>query len=411
MASDDPKHKRPKMSVVAKVVYDEKLVEVAPDTSLPAASVRYYDTAEAVIKVESESVRPALRDERRVIGSATDGREITLFSPQGPLTRDELDLVDLVGNSLVLDRLLPERPVALNASWEQTKEQMVLLLGLDEVVYTDVKSTLSSVKNNAAVVEMEGQVRGTLGGGASTIAMKAKYRFDFATRRINWFGIAVGERRSPGAVLRGVDVVAKLQMQIVPAAQSARLSAEALKDLPLRPAPELLQFSYRPPSGAWEIHHDRDWHVTRDDGPTAVMGLYRKEQWIANATVTTMPDLAKGQDVTLEQFQADIQRALAKNFGQFVRAGQWAGPANQRIYRVVVQGTAQGQVDGKQAPIPMEWHYFRVADEHGRQAVFAFSMEEPMVAQLGEEDKALVESLGFTSPAVASKEPVPAPPR
>lgn len=411
VASDDPKHKRPKLSVVAKVVYDERPVELAAENGPPELAVRYYHSAEAVIKVDEESVRPSLREDRRLIGAATDGRGVTLFSPQGPLTRDELDLIDVMGSSLVLDRLLPGKPVALDESWENTKEQMALLLGLDEVVHADVKSTLTAVKQNAAIVEMAGQVQGTTGGGASTIAMKAKYRVDLGAGRINWFGLAVGERRTPGSVLRGVDVAARVQMQIAPGVESARLSDRAIEGLPLRPGPELMQFTYRPPGGGWEITHGRDWHVSRDDHQTAVIGLYQKDDWVSNCTVTLMPDLAQGEDVTLEQFQADIQRALGKNFGQFLRAGQYAGPANQRVYRVAVQGKAQGTAAGKPVEVPMEWHYYRVADEHGRQAVFAFSMEEPMAGRLGDGDKALVESFQFTQPVVAAKEPTPAPPR
>ncbi len=409
VVSDDPKHTRPKMSVVAKVVYEERLLQTDPNTSLPRRSIRRYDAAEAVIKVENESVRPELPEDRRLIGAATDGTSITLFCPVGPLTRDQLDLVDIVGNSLVLDRLLPEKPVALNASWEHDKEVMGLLLGLDEVVHSDAKSTLVKVTEKSAIAEMSGQVQGTVGGGATTIAMKAKYRFDFRTRRINWFGLAINEQRSAGSILRGVDVVAKMQMELVPAAPSAPLSDAALQGMRLEPDAASTQLVFQPPAGGWRIVHSRDWYVARDENRTAVLGRYVNDEWLVNCTISGMPKLGQGQDVTLQQFQADVQKALGENFGRFLRAAQFASSANHRVFCVEVQGKAKTEVQGKPTEVPMVWHYYRVADRHGHQVVLAFSIEEPMLPRLEEADKALVESLRFTQAAVAARPLAPTP--
>ena len=401
IVSPDPKHEKPKISVAAKLNYDEKLLEVADGA--PIRSIRYYDTAEAVIKGSDAEVKPTLRPQRRLIGAATDGRQITLFSPHGPLTRDELDLVDVLGSSLLVDRLLPQKPVALEATWSHGKDLMAALFGLEEVTRTDVKSKLASVKGNSAIVEISGQVEGSIGGAAAAISMKAKYRFDFRTRRINWFGLAVHEKRTEGHALQGFDLVARLQMQIFPKAQSEHLSEAAPEDLSLEPTPELTQLSYQPPGGGWQFTYDRRWFVTVDEHDQAVLRLVDGGDGVANCTVSSLAKLADGKEVTRAQFQEDIKRALGESFGQFLSAGQWAGATNYRIFRVVIQGSIKAKLQDKPSELPIEWHYYRVADEHGRQVVFAFTVEEPMVQRLGEEDKELVETLRFSEPAVADK--------
>lgn len=401
------KEEKPKISVVAKLGYDEKLL--APAHGAPSRSIRYYDAAEAVIKGTQDAVKPTLPPDRRLIGATTDGRQITLFSPRGPLTRDELDLVDMLGSSLLVDRLLPEKPVALEATWSHEKDLMAALFDLEEVTQTAVTSKLTSVKGDSAIVEISGQLEGSKGGASSAISLKAKYRFDLRTRRINWFGLAVHEKRTEGLALQGIDFVARLQMQILPKARSEQLSEAALKGLPLEPTPELTLLRYQPRGGRWQFTYDRHWFVTVDEHDQAVLRMVDGDQAVANCTVSSVPNSAESKDLTREQFQEDIKRGLKENFGQFLNAGQWAGQqTNYRIFRVVVQGTIKAELQDKASELPIQWHYFRVADDQGRQVVFAFTVEEPMVKQLGETDKEMVESLRFMAagsgqPAAGSK--------
>ena len=53
-------------------------------------------------------MKPALRDEHRLITAELRGPKLTLFSPDGPLSREELDLLDIFGDSLALEGLLPD---------------------------------------------------------------------------------------------------------------------------------------------------------------------------------------------------------------------------------------------------------------------------------------------------------------
>lgn len=408
VVSEDPKHPRPKVKVTAKNVYDERLLEVQADTGCPARTVRYYHTAEATIQVEEENIKPQLRPECRWIVAEAQRARVTLFSPKSPLTREELDLIDLVGNTVLLDRLLPAEPVAQNASWRLSKETLALLLGLDEVSQSDVQCTLTTVSERSMLVEMAGSVQGSNGGGQSGMVLKAKYRVDRKSGRINWFGLAMAERRTPGTVLRGVDVVVKLSVQITPNIESPSLRAETLGDIPLKAREDLLLLVYRPPGRGWEIRHPRNWHINREENQTAVLGLFEQEAWVAQGTITLMPPLPQGEDVSLEQFQKDIQQALGKNFGEFVQAGQSPGPENQRIYRVIVHGNITSQVQNKPIEVAMRWHYYRLADAEGRQAVCAFSMEQDQHQRLGEADKAIVESFRFLDLPAGSDHPVQA---
>ena len=65
-----------------------------------------------MVNVGDAQFAPTLRPEHRLI-AVEAGPQTTLFSPAGNLTRDELDAVDIQADSLLVDRLLPEKLVAV----------------------------------------------------------------------------------------------------------------------------------------------------------------------------------------------------------------------------------------------------------------------------------------------------------
>ena len=211
---------RAKISVTCNLSYDEKTLELTTTPQNHARSVRYYEQIDAVIKVEDDGMKPVLRQRRRLIGAEASEDMLTLFSPLGPLTRDELDLIDVLPDSLLLDRLLPEKRVAVGDSWKHSPKLIAALLGIDVAGTANVRSTLTEVAGGAARFGLTGRVEGAIEGVSTEIELKAKYRFDLKRGRIDWFALLVKEDRSIGHVADGVDAVARRQMQIAPLADS-----------------------------------------------------------------------------------------------------------------------------------------------------------------------------------------------
>ena len=118
------------ISVAAKLAYDEKrLATGAADA--PAGTplaIRYYDQAEAVIKVNETGRSPRLSDDRRVIVLERGQQRPLAYCPDGPLSREQFDLIDAVGDSFNVDGLLPKQPVAEGQSWANDAAVMGPLL-------------------------------------------------------------------------------------------------------------------------------------------------------------------------------------------------------------------------------------------------------------------------------------------
>lgn len=399
---DSDKTETLQLNVLANLKYDERSLEVPLSPAATRRAVRYYDQAAASIKIEETATQPTLRSERRLIAVEADPTKATLFSPRGPLTADELDLIDLQANTLLLDRLLPPRPVAVGDSWDHSKELMALLLGLDAVKTAKVQSTLSSTKGGAALAEMSGTVEGAVGGIATQIALRAKYQYHLTLHRVTWFGMVIQEKRAVGHIGSGLDVVARLQIKITPIEQSQHLTAEALDGLALGPTEESTRLEYRSPQGGWRLLNDRRWFVTAGESDRAILRLIDRGEFVAQCNIASMPAADPQKLISLKAFQKDIREGLGDSFGQFVKASQKAGESGYRVLRVVV--------DGESSELPIRWIYYQVADREGHQMVLVFIVEANLIERLGEADEALVAGVSFRDDTMASK-PTPAAPR
>ena len=406
----DGKIERTKMSVVCKLRYDERTLAVPDAKSQLWRSIRDYTLVDAVIKVGDDGLKPKLRPERTLVGAEVQLPKTKLFSPKGTLTRDELELIDVLGNSLVLDALLPTKPVAVGQSWPVDEKVMIALLGIDAAASVDVDCTLTKATDATttdpmAIVELQGKVDGARNGVSTTLQIKGRYRFDRKRRRIDWFGILVNEQRDIGHVGFGLDVVARLQMTITDATEDTRLTDKALVNMPVEPTPELLQLSYEANDGDWQFRHDRRWYVTRDRDGLAVLQLIDRGEPLAYCNVSTLRKLEPGQRIALSQFQADIQRGLGKNFGEFVRVSEFGNEADYQVYRVIVHGEVENTIAEKTVKAPMQWNYYLLTDRHGHRAVFAFTIEKDFVERFADADTKLINSLRFLdTPPLASRD-------
>ncbi len=174
------------MSGTDRLTYYEKTLETVRDRR---RSVRYYENAKSVVKFKDDSHSPSLGADRRLVGAVADASGAVLFSLQEPMTRDELEVIDILGNSLLLDDLLPDRPVAVGDVWEQSDKVMAALLGLNDATQCHVQCTLKEVNETVARVEMTGSLEGPINDTSAKIELKAKYRFDLRTHRIDWFAL------------------------------------------------------------------------------------------------------------------------------------------------------------------------------------------------------------------------------
>jgi len=381
------------LNVRAALVYAEKVLKASTSMEAGGRAVRHYEKADASITVGEGKFQPTLRKDRRLIAVEVRSPQVLLFSPQGLLTRDELDLVDLQGNSLLVDQLLPAQAVAVGATWKHSDKLLAALCGLDTINSSDAQSVLQSVEGDKAQIEMAGYVAGSVNGLSTKMQVRAKYRLDLKAKRITWFALLVKESREAGSIGPGLEVVARLQMKLVPGSKAPELSETALKGLSLEPAASTELLTYNSPEGGWQTAYDRRWMLISEKKELTVLRMADQGDYVAQCNIATASP-GKGKQPTLSEFQDEIRAALGKNFGQFVKASQSATESQYQVYRVA----ARGQVAG----VPIEWIYYRIEDQHGRHLVVLFTVEGNMGERFQENDRELVRAIRFLAPKPAA---------
>ena len=378
-----------KMSASGTAKYHEKLFQRATPEWDRLRVVREYEEARATIQVNEHTTTPALRKERASIVVAGHEKGLQLFGVDGPLSRDELDLIELPCNTAILDELLPGKEVSAGQTWEHSAELTAALLGLDAAGVSDLKSKMIKVEGNAATVEMNGEVQGAIKGVTTKIEVKARYKFDLKSKRITWLGLLLKEDRSIGHVGPGMEITAKLQITIQPGAKQEKLAAmtdaESLKEL----APEYAMLEYEPPKGYYRLLYDRRWHVMTDEPNLVSMRMIDRGELLAQAKVSTPAGTSHNATPTIQAFQQEIQKSLDDEFGEFVESTTTQNSLGVITHRVVVRGVV--------SELPIEWRYYLLVGPDGRQVVVAFTLEETLAERFGTSDEELVDYLEFTA--------------
>ncbi len=383
-ATGEKKVNKLPMSVVAQLDYEERILENTPTLR----SVRHYDKAEATIKVGRGGIHSKLDPKRQRIlvrvtskPTAVDSR-ISMSSPGSELSRDELDLIDVVGNSLILADLLPSRPVAIGEYWNHDSDTIAALVGLEAVATCEVRSVIGSVDGDRVTLSLAGLIQGASEGAASEIELKANYQFDLKERKITQFNLAIQEKRPMGHVSPGVDVTAKLSMRIEPLAEANHLTSEAIALLPTKQKQDSTHLVYESSNGSYRLRYDGKWFVTNESPKQLVLRRVDRGDLIAQCNLTQLTKTKSSRHMTLKKFQQDVQFTLGDRFDQFIAAGQRENKSGYREFRVVVRGRVED--------LPIQWRYYLLADRHGNRLSVLFTVDESLVQQLGDADRALV---------------------
>jgi len=385
------------LSVKGTFRYSEKRLADASKVE-QLRSIRYYRSAEAQIDVDKQKSTPKLRQQTRLMVAHGQPTGPMFFSPGGPLTREELDLLKLPGDSLLVPLLLPSGPVEIGAAWNPPGETTQALVGLDVVGLNEVTCTLAEVKEAVAKVELSGKMTGGVDGAETEITLDGYFLFDLDLGYIKQLEFVQKEKRSVGHVAPGLDVEARVVLSQNPAQDPRELSDDVLSAIPLEPNPAVIQLAFESPDGKLRFYYDRQWHVFFSSQRATVLRLIVRGEMVAQCNVSRMPAVRPGHHADPRRFGEDVIKALGNQFQRLVQAGEVPVKDGRWIYRLSAVGAA-----GK---LPVQWIYYLVAGADGDQAVFVYTMEAKRADQFGARDLAMVGTVEFpksSTPAGASQ--------
>ncbi|HEX8200176.1 MAG TPA: hypothetical protein VF590_06785, partial [Isosphaeraceae bacterium] len=173
-----------KVKVQTRFDFVERVMATGPDGAARRV-IRRANQAAAAINGEGpfQATTSALRpDVALLVAERRPGGPMT-FSPGGPLTRPELELVQGPGDPLALAGLLPPAPVAVGDRWPVGDEAARALSGYDALAVNGLRATLEALDDATARIGLQGEIRGAALGGEGVITCSGALSFDRAQGR------------------------------------------------------------------------------------------------------------------------------------------------------------------------------------------------------------------------------------
>ena len=370
------------MRVAGDLEYRELVVACSDDV---VRSLRHYDRAIAKIDVDGKGIEKRLPKEQELV--AADLREglFTMNGCNSPLTREQLDLIEVVGNSLAIDQLLPGRDVAKGEKWQHENSVIGALLGMDHVAVCEVDSIIVGASKGQVQIKLSGTVHGTIDGSTTEIELRGGYLFHQKLGRITKFNLAIQEKRAAGGVIPGLDVVAKAKVVITPASSETPFDDALIEQISDVSQELRTTLQYDASKRGFRFQHEPNWYVTGEQRDLLSLRCLQGSDWTSHCNVTTLPPRSEGRSTTLEQFQNDIRDSLGKNLEEISAATQWTTSQGHDCLGVIANGKVQD--------VEMQWRYYLVSSPGMPRVTLAATVEKSQLERFADADRELVESL------------------
>ena len=385
LSQEDGKLQSQPVSVAGKVLYHERLLKWSPEATELARSVRQYEEASATIKVEDVGVQRTLPTNRRALLVEIRDGYVAIDSLSERLTREQLDLVNVVGNSLAIDRLLPGRKIAEGEGWDHDKATVAPLLGMDHVAVCEVRSVVTGESNNQVQIRLAGTVHGTIDGAPTEIELRGAYLFHLDRQRITKFNLAVREKRTASVVVPGLDIVAQVRLTIFPAAKKDQLGADVAAQASDTSRPLRRALLYDGEQLGFRFLHSAAWYITAEQSDVLSLRHLREGDLTAHCNLSTLPPRSAGRETTLEQFERDVRTSIGAHLEKVTASRQWTTSQGNTCLGVVALG--------KVKEVPVQWRYYLIAAPGLPRVSIALTVEQSLIDKFADADRQLIDSL------------------
>lgn len=387
----DPSGQKPVSSpfqVRAEFAYSERLDREA-DRYWAA---RRYRKAEARIQVGSGSTVSKLSDINPVVVETAreiDERrtEFRLDRTEGPLTRNEVDLLKLPVVSPAMTAWFQDASKkALGDSWKPENWAVAAALGIDSVLEHDITCRVRSTNAERIEIEVRGSASGAADDIATEIQLNGRCTLDTKSGRLTSTSWDVQERRALGAATPGFTARTKLELTDQGAAswsaddetQFQQIRAAAIA------GPVEAQLVFESKHHGFRLSHSSRWRCIADNSQQVILRMVDRGDLIAQAHVTRLQPLPGGAKLSAQRYRQDVSEAIGDGGGRIVDVSEFETARGYQGIRVIVSAEVSG--------VPIQWIYLHVSDDAGRRAGWVFTIEQDRLDRLGIEDQTLLEA-------------------
>jgi hypothetical protein len=363
---------------------------LSADKAVTRKAARFYQTAAANATVDGDRVQRTLPTDRRLIVAQRTGDALFCYSPQGPLTRPDLEIVSEHFETLHLTGLLPGKEVAVGESWKLDSLVAQSLCLFDGLVSHDLTAKFKEVAAGVAIITLDGTAKGIENGAIANLTVSAAVRFDSSTKHIVGIEWKQKDVRDQGPATPGAELEITTSLKREPLAEPPAELADAVvaaipaTDDPPATMKNLLQ---RDPKGRYRLLHAREWHVVGQTDYHLIMRYLDRGDFVAQATITPWDNAGAGKHLSPAEFEKLTQQGTNWKVDQVTDRTEVPTDPDRWVYRV----SARGELDGS----PVVQNFYIVATASGDQMILTFTMRPGGASRIGTRDLELVNAIDF----------------
>jgi hypothetical protein len=379
-----------KLSATAVQDFPERVLAIDSHGAIQK-SARIYETSKATITVGADQSKRVLREDRRLMVAQQNQGQTLVYSPGGPLTREELELTSEHIDTLLLPGLLPGKAVTIGESWKIPNDVTQALCNFEGLTNQDLTCKLEEVNDNKARVSLVGTTNGIDLGALVTLNVTGTYSFDLRTHRIVSLEWKQKDERGQGPASPATTVESLTLLTRTPIEQPANLSDVALISVPdgLDPPAAMVQLTYHNDHKTrFDLLYARDWQIVGQMNDHIILRLMDRGDFVSQLTITPWDAARPGEHLSADVFREAMAKTPGWQQEEVVQEGEVpAERAHYWIYRI----SAAGRMDG----LKVVQTSYLIAGPGGEQLVLAFTMTPAQAEKLGARDLALVSGIEF----------------
>lgn len=318
----------------------EYVERILPDNPADGAArtIRIYSTMNFQRSVEGVKQASALRPEVRRLVLLRQGRTEVPFSPDGPLTWGEIDLVRTDTFVPALAGLLPNRGVEPGDKWKANADAVRELTDMDQIDKGELECVFDQRLNlngrDVARISVSGQVEGVNEDGPSRQRIDGLLYFDIGAGAMVYFSFSGVHELLDAQGKPAGRITGRFTLTRQAGTRSAELSDERLRGVLTVPGEENTRLLYDNPELGLSLLYPRHWHVgEQGQEQLALDGGNGAGLLISVEPLNDVP--------TVERYQAEVKTYLSKYTQKTPRIGsprRWEGIDRFRIEAELDQG-------------------------------------------------------------------------
>ena len=363
-------------------------------------AVRLYDSAIAKIKLDTGKTKPELELANRLVIARLKnkpGMRVEMASIKNMLNQKEYELLQTAADPLSLPMLFSKKQAKVGDNWKPNLDALAKFLNVDKIITTDVKMNLKAVDKGKARVYVSGGVTANQYDVTSAISLAGYAVIDVKTNLVQSVKLSTDERCPPGQISPGFEGRTRIDVSFKHGVENPALSNKALAEV-MSSSRIAQRLKFESEQGKYRISYDPRWKLIAGESDTAIMRFIDKGELLSQCTVVMLPRRAANQPLTLAKYKREIARVIEPDDGaKLVKSDEVVTKTGVKAMSIVVASEEDG--------LPVNWIYYHLQAEDGRQMTFVFTLAESVAPRVTGVASQLINEFEFlkTSTKVAKK--------